>query len=204
MKETDESLYGWDLDPVDWETMMRSAQYKITDEEQEEINKQLREEDKGVVYKLKDLLNKIADYAIKYIDEPTEFTMVEGTDRVNPLEGEVPYILGNASFVHWSYKENGVDLIEEEGKATVRKIKKSGRLKTLYSIGSKVNLQSLLKGDILLFNNDKHMGIYIGNGEFVSMNGPSSNTSVGGVHKNNLENGYWKSIFQGHVLRLVR
>ncbi|OUM99647.1 MAG: hypothetical protein BAA02_10155 [Paenibacillaceae bacterium ZCTH02-B3] len=85
-----------------------------------------------------------------------------------------------SSFVEYVFEQNGVPLpwgtryLQNEGKA--------------------VSYGNLQKGDLVLFatgsSGINHVGIYIGNGEFIH-NIPSKN----GVAINNLSTGYWKDKF---------
>lgn len=190
---------SWDTDDISEETMKMLRQYEPTEEELREIE----EEREGKTVKLGYLLNDIADYADKYVDETTYFARNRGQQHRNPLEEEAPYEMSNASFVYWCFKANDISLPNNNTDHSIHSIKLSGRFKQLYGIGSKVNPESLIRGDLLFFNNDKHMGIYVGEGKFVSMNGPSSKTSTGGVYRNSLDDKYWSREFQGHVERFL-
>lgn len=190
---------SWDVDDIDESLFEQLRQYEPTEKELEEVEKE--REPKKV--KLGELLNNIADYALKYVDETTYFSRVKGQQETNPLEEGPPYEMNNASFVYWCFAANNIYLPNGKLNHSVHSIKSSERLGEIYGIGSKVNQESLVRGDILLFNNDKHIGIYVGEGDFVSMNGPRDKNSVGGVYKNNINDKYWSRLFQGHVIRFL-
>lgn len=191
---------SWDLDEVTEEELDSLVQYEPTEEELGELSN-LNKPEK---VKLGDLLSNIAKYASKYVREPAIYTLSRSLVRENPLEGEAPYNLNNATFVYWVFEANGILLSEPEGEFTIQMLRKTPRFKTIYPMGSSVDEDNLLRGDLIYFNNDRHVGIYLGAGEFISMNGPSNSSSAGGIFKNKLNDPYWSSIFQGHVERLVR
>ena len=196
----DNTPTSWDIDEISEETLSRLRQYTPTEEEMKEIENERKEK----VVKLGDLLNEIADFSEKFISELTMYSNTGGHVIANPLLEEAPYSMSNPSFVYWCFEASRVPLHESKERHTTRDIVHSPRLETVYPVGSSVNLEGLLRGDLLFFNNDRHVGIYLGDGEFVSMDGPDSRSSAGGVKRNNLEDEYWSSIFKGHVKRLVR
>ncbi len=88
------------------------------------------------------------------------------------------YIFDCSSFVEYVFEKHGVPL--------------PWGTKYLKNEGVSVSKSNLKKGDLVLFatgssNTINHVGIYIGNGEFIH-NTPSKN----GVAINNLNTGYWK------------
>lgn len=95
-----------------------------------------------------------------------------------------------SSFVHWAYKQNGIDL----GPLT------STSTETLNKIGRPISITEMKVGDIIFWNTykrDGHVGIYIGNGQFI---GAQSST---GVAIESLSNSYWQGVFSGHVRRII-
>lgn len=95
-----------------------------------------------------------------------------------------------SSFVHWAYKQNGIDLGHVSGVST----------ETLNKMGRRITIQEVQVGDLIFWDSykkDGHVGIYIGNGKWI---GSQSSTGVAIVDFNN---SYWKSIFSGHVRRLI-
>lgn len=191
---------SWEDDEVSDEALVRMWRVQPTEEYREEVEALRGTE----TVKLGDLLNDIADYAMKFANEDTIYVSNSGGDRDNPLQGNPPYEMSNPSFVHWCYEANRAPLIGRTDKHTVREIMNSPRLDTVYNVGSNVNLEGLLRGDLLFFNNGRHVGIFVGGNKFVSMDGPLRTNTTGRVRVNSLEDGYWKSIFKGHVKRLVR
>lgn len=95
-----------------------------------------------------------------------------------------------SSFVHWAYKQGGVDLGALHSVST----------ETLNKMGTRISTSEMKVGDLIFwdtYKKDGHVGIYIGNGKFI---GSQSNTGVAIV---DLNNPYWRSVFSGHVRRLL-
>lgn len=95
-----------------------------------------------------------------------------------------------SSFVHWAYGQNGMDLGPVSGTST----------ETLNKMGKKISINEIKVGDLIFwdtYKKDGHVGIYVGNGKFI---GSQSRTGVAIVDVNNT---YWKSVFSGHVRRLI-
>lgn len=91
-----------------------------------------------------------------------------------------------SAFVHWAFNQIGIDV----GLSTDY-IKNSGR---------QVSQSELKTGDLVFFDTykkDGHVGIYIGNGNFI---GSQSST---GVAIADMTTGYWKKRFNGRVVRIV-
>lgn len=89
-----------------------------------------------------------------------------------------------SGFVHWALSQVGINV----GTST-DSIKNSGR---------QIPAGSLQPGDLVFFNTykqDGHVGIYIGNGQFI---GSQCNT---GVAVADMSSGYWKDKFNGRVIR---
>ncbi|MGM0924136.1 MAG: NlpC/P60 family protein [Bacillota bacterium] len=94
-----------------------------------------------------------------------------------------------SSFVHWAFKEVGVNL----GPLT------STSTETLKHLGKPVSFKEMKPGDLVFFNTykkDGHVGIYVGNGKFI---GAQSST---GVAIADMTKGYWKDVFNGRVKRM--
>lgn len=71
----------------------------------------------------------------------------------------------------------------------------------LRGMGSKVSTSSMQPGDLVFFNTvagrpDSHVGIYIGNNQFIASN------SSRGVEIKSLSDHYWRDTFKGHVRRV--
>ncbi|MFS0783399.1 NlpC/P60 family protein [Bacillus sp. 1P06AnD] len=96
-----------------------------------------------------------------------------------------------SSFVHWSFLQAGINL----GPLT------STSTETLNKLGTRISLSQIQIGDLIFwdtYKNDGHVGIYIGNGQFI---GCQTSTGVAIV---NMNNPYWMSHFSGHVRRLLK
>ncbi|KAB7669387.1 coiled-coil domain-containing protein [Bacillus sp. B1-b2] len=90
-----------------------------------------------------------------------------------------------SGFVSWAYSQAGYSIpASTDG---------------LKNTGSQVSINNIQPGDLVFFNTyktDGHVGIYIGNGKFI---GSQSST---GVAIASMDSGYWKSTFNGRVVRL--
>lgn len=67
-------------------------------------------------------------------------------------------------------------------------------------IGTPVNLQSALPGDIIFFDTNRkngHIGIYLGNGQWIGCQGST------GVAIESVTGSYWGSKFRGHIRRVL-
>lgn len=141
------------------------------------------------------------DFALAFLTEPTVFSMHGGKSLENPLLGESPYKMDSSSFVYWCYHKAGVELRGGNLNHTIQTIKNDFNLEVVGTIGSNIDHTDLAYGDILFFYNDKHMGLYVGDGDFLSFTGSGANNYSGGLRKNNMVTGKWRHYFQGHVLR---
>lgn len=191
---------SWDIDEIPEESLVKLWKVQPNEEDRKIVEgmRSTRE------VKLGELLNEIADFALTFTTETTLYTKNTGGYVDNPLQEEPPYEVSNSSFVHWCFEAKEAPLLGRERIHTTRGLINSPRLDTVYNVGSSVNLKGLLRGDLLFFNNDRHVGIYVGDGEFVSMDGPDGGGSSGKVKKNSLDDEYWQNVFKGHVKRLVR
>lgn len=130
-------------------------------------------------------------------------TGIEVVDVGNRWIGNSEYVFGGgrnqsdiargrfdcSSFVHWAFKEVGVDL----GPLT------STSTETLKHLGEPVSAENMKPGDLVFFNTykrDGHVGIYVGGGKFI---GAQSST---GVAIADMSEGYWKEVFNGRVKRI--
>lgn len=124
---------------------------------------------------------------------------------VDPFSGGAPYYMDCSAFVYWVYKQFGVNLGTARGYTTWEIAKTPGFL-TIGNIGSNINpLTHLRRGDIVFFNNDEHMGIYVGNGNYIGFNGDSPLGGVdtsGGCKTRSMVTGYWAPLWQGHAIRM--
>lgn len=88
-----------------------------------------------------------------------------------------------SGFVQWVYKQHGVNLPRTAA--------------AMGGTGQRVSkLSEAQPGDLVLFRNGKHVGIYIGNGKFIG-----SQTSTG-VAVASLTSGYWAKEFDGNIRRV--
>ncbi|GLB59496.1 coiled-coil domain-containing protein [Cytobacillus sp. NCCP-133] len=91
-----------------------------------------------------------------------------------------------SGFVHWSFAQAGITV-----GASTDSLKYAGR---------QVSASQMKPGDLVFFNTykkDGHVGIYLGGGKFI---GSQSST---GVAIANMSSGYWKSVFNGRVVRII-
>jgi cell wall-associated NlpC family hydrolase len=91
-----------------------------------------------------------------------------------------------SGFVHWAYQQIGVSV----GAST----------SVLSHTGTRVSYSDIKPGDMVFFDTyktDGHVGIYIGNGQFLGCQGST------GVAIASMNNSYWKSHFSGHVQRVL-
>jgi peptidoglycan DL-endopeptidase CwlO len=95
-----------------------------------------------------------------------------------------------SSFVHWAFKEIGVDLGPLNSTST----------ETLKHLGETVSPSDIQPGDLVFFDTyktDGHVGIYIGNGKFI---GTQTDTSV--AIADMTPGSYWAEVFNGRVKRI--
>lgn len=94
-----------------------------------------------------------------------------------------------SSFVHWAFKQVGIELGPLGSVST----------ETLKNVGKSVSVKKMKPGDLVFFDTyklDGHVGIYIGNGQFI---GSQTSTGVGIV---TMTSGYWADVFNGKVRRI--
>ena len=95
-----------------------------------------------------------------------------------------------SSFIHWAFKEVGVDLGPLNSTST----------ETLKHLGKPVSPSEMQPGDLVFFDTyktDGHVGIYIGNGRFIG-----AQTSTGVVIADMTPGGYWAEVFNGRVKKI--
>ncbi len=91
-----------------------------------------------------------------------------------------------SGFVSWAFSQAGVKL--------------PAYTESLKSVGKQVSSSEMRPGDLVFFDTykkDGHVGIYVGGGKFI---GSQSST---GVAIANMGSGYWKSKFNGRVIRVL-
>jgi peptidoglycan DL-endopeptidase CwlO len=91
-----------------------------------------------------------------------------------------------SGFVHWAFAQAGYNI----GSST----------DSLKYAGRQVPASQMQPGDLVFFNTyktDGHVGIYVGDGKFI---GSQSST---GVAIASMSNSYWKSRFNGRVVRII-
>ena len=89
-----------------------------------------------------------------------------------------------SGFVSWAYSQAGYSI-----PASTDALKNSG---------TRVSTSDMQPGDLVFFNTyktDGHVGIYVGGGKFI---GSQSST---GVAIASMDSGYWKTVFNGRVVR---
>ncbi|MBX9974955.1 C40 family peptidase [Cytobacillus firmus] len=91
-----------------------------------------------------------------------------------------------SGFVHWAFSQAGISV-----GASTDSLKFAGR---------QVSASEMRAGDLVFFDTykrDGHVGIYLGGGKFI---GSQSST---GVAVANMSSGYWKTNFNGRVVRVI-
>lgn len=132
-----------------------------------------------------DAAKKIASAGLKWIGN-SRYVFGGGRTQSDINKGNFDC----SSFVHWAYLQAGINLGNLSSTST----------ETLNKMGRQVSISDIQVGDIIFWNTykkDGHVGIYIGNGKFI---GAQSST---GVAIESIDSAYWKSVFSGHVRRLL-
>lgn len=96
-----------------------------------------------------------------------------------------------SSFVHYAFKQAGVSLGNLSSTTT----------DTIVVQGKKVSYAKAKRGDLVFFDTYKkngHVGIYLGDGTFLNCQNSY------GVSIASMSNTYWKSKFNGVVVRIVQ
>lgn len=94
-----------------------------------------------------------------------------------------------SSFVHWAFDQAGINVGPLGSTST----------DTLKHLGKPISKRDMKPGDLVFFDTykrDGHVGIYIGDGEFI---GAQTNK---GVSIEDMTQGYWEEKFNGRVKRL--
>lgn len=151
---------------------------------------------------------KVAQYALTYAENgqgQTYYSLGGGHGSTNVLKGARPILVDCSGFTYWCYKEFGVDLAVGGNRSTFA-IRNHVGFDTIGNIGSNIDPKKYLQpGDLVFFNGDSHVGIYVGNGDFVGSNGDSPYGGVdysGGIKKRSMYGAYWKDVWEGHAMRL--
>lgn len=129
--------------------------------------------------------NEILDVSKQWINN-SKYVMGGGRSEKDIAKGH----FDTSSYVHWVYKEIGVDLGPVETVST----------ETLRVLGKKVPISNIQEGDLIFwdtYKKDGHVGIYIGNNEWI---GCQINK---GVSIETLDNPYFQKHFTGHVRRIL-
>lgn len=108
----------------------------------------------------------------------------------------------SVEFVMGCYEEAGFPLMDSLEVVSPLGLRSSERLYDLYTIGEEVLEGSLLRGDLLYFNNDRFVGIHTGSGDFISFGIVTENGIEPGVITGNIWDGMWSKYFKGHVQRV--
>lgn len=146
-----------------------------------------------------------ADFGLRFINNASGQTAYHwggGRQNTNPLTGSPPYKLDCSSYVFWCYNYAGITLRDGPTSHWTGSFLTDPQLEVIGGIGSGLKPNSLTYGDIVFFNGDQHVGLYVGNGEFIGFNGSGYNNFEKGCEKKSMTTGYWSTKFQGHVLRL--
>lgn len=94
-----------------------------------------------------------------------------------------------SSFVHYAFKQAGVNLGNQASATTA----------TLAKVGKAVSKSDMKPGDLVFFNTNKkngHVGIYLGDGKFL---GAQTSTGVGIA---NMNDSYWKGKMSNTIRRV--
>lgn len=151
---------------------------------------------------------KAVDFALKHEKGKTKWKSYYdwggGRDR-NMFNGENPIHGDCSSFIFEVYNQNGYEFSCKRGSATTWSIKADKGLKTVFTRGqkSKSMLDKMKRGDLIWFGaDDYHIGMYIGNGRFIGLQGTPTIDYNGGIKTEDLLSSYWWSTFNGDVKRL--
>lgn len=190
--EIPEEEYNKMLEP---QYIPREVNVDISEEAQKALSNKVEPSEEAVI---------ATDYGKSFIGKTTVYHKDGGNSLSNPLEQGEPYKLDNASFVYWCYYKAGVVLNDSTEHHPIQVIKNDPKLIQVGHIGSTIDPLDLTYGDIILLKGDKHIGLYIGEGNFISWVGSGYNNYSGGLKVDTLLEGKWKDAFQGHVLRVKK
>lgn len=149
--------------------------------------------------------NAIADYGMSLATLDTYY-LWGGAHGADPLLGSAPYGYDCSGFVYQVFKKFG-KTIGVNGNNSTNGIAADPQFTTLGNVGSGLDPNTdLIAGDVVFFGStDWHMGIYVGNGNFVGSNGNPNTAGVdysGGIQIRSMYAPEWSSIFMGHAIRL--
>ena len=149
--------------------------------------------------------NDIADYGMSLATLDTYY-LWGGAHGADPLLGSAPYGYDCSGFVYQVFKKFG-KTIGVNGNNSTNGIAIDPQFVTLGGVGSGIDPNTdLIAGDVVFFGStDWHMGIYVGNGNFVGSNGNPNTAGVdysGGIQIRSMYAPEWSSIFMGHAIRL--
>lgn len=96
--------------------------------------------------------------------------------------GKTPSGFDCSGFVAWAFAQGGYSVPSYTG--------------GLAGIGTQVSYSEAQPGDLVFFNGNSHVGIYLGGGKFI---GAQNST---GLDVANMNSGYWADAFEGHVRRV--
>lgn len=149
--------------------------------------------------------NAIADYGMSLATLDTYY-LWGGAHGADPLLGSAPYGYDCSGFVYQVFKKFG-KTIGVNGNNSTNGIAADPQFITLGNVGSGLDPNTdLIAGDVVFFGStDWHMGIYVGNGNFVGSNGNPNTAGVdysGGIQIRSMYAPEWSSIFMGHAIRL--
>ncbi len=152
--------------------------------------------------------NKVFQYAMEFRkgslvgdNETIEKAIQAGMKWV----GKSPYVWGGgrtqadvdagrfdcSSFVHYCYSSVGINLGDRANVVTF----------SLINLGEKIDPKDMKRGDVIFFDTytkNGHVGIYLGDGKFIN-----DNSSIG-VWIDDLNDPYWRSVFNKEVRRIIR
>lgn len=140
--------------------------------------------------------------AQKYVDTLDEHKnikyMFKGQPKENPFKTDKDVYIDTYNLVYWLFKEEDIEL---DYPLNANYFLTNGTFYTIFGKGHKykVDINKFEQGDIIFFGrSDDNIGIYVGNGDFISMMGqfPKDETPIA-MYK--LED-YWDD-FNGRVMR---
>lgn len=149
------------------------------------------------------IAKEATDFGLTFLDQVTVYHNKNETGSTNPLLGQEPYRLDDASFVYWCYQKAGLELFSFSNNLHKTQIKSSLEVTTIGEVGSGITAADLVYGDIVFFSYDRLVGLYVGNSEFIAFTGGGYNNYSGGLRKYSMARGKWFTLFQGHVLRHI-
>ncbi|MBD8045801.1 C40 family peptidase [Clostridium faecium] len=153
--------------------------------------------------------NKVFQYAMEFrksgLAAGDNKTIEKAIEAGMKWVGKSPYVWGGgrteedikagrfdcSSFVHYCYAQAGISLGDYSGVTTF----------TLINIGEKIKPKDMKRGDIIFFDTyttNGHVGIYLGDGKVLN-----DNSSLG-VWIDDLNDPYWKEVFNGEVRRIIK